>query len=64
MIPRKSAEPYRNVKNFGILLDLEKIFGESKNRLMSKAMSISVPDKENRNSNNENEIESPDFIEE
>ena len=27
-------------------------------------MSISVPDKENRNSNNENEIESPDFIEE
>jgi len=36
LIPKRSKEPYRNVKNFGLLLDLEKIFGESKTKLMSK----------------------------
>jgi hypothetical protein len=47
LIPGKSAEPYRNVKNLGILLDLIQIFGESKNRLNGK----SQPERENRNQN-------------
>ena len=63
LIPRKSSEPYRNVKNLGILLDLEKIFGESKNRLMSKSMkhqSNKSFDKENSNLDSNNHIKEID----
>lgn len=28
-VPKQSLEPYRNVKNFGILMDLVKIFGQN-----------------------------------
>lgn len=74
LIPKKSAEPYRNIKNFGILLDLEKIFGESKNKLMSKPSGLdgikSAPtEKENSNlrsntspTDNCGPEDSPDYI--
>lgn len=30
LVPKKTAEPYRNFKNHGILVDLHKIFGNNK----------------------------------
>ena len=32
MVPQKSSEPYRNVKNNGLLLDLESGIGETEER--------------------------------
>ena len=28
LVPQKTSEPYRNISNLGILLDLKKVFGD------------------------------------